>query len=128
MTPTPTPSHRVRHAPVSRQPGIPATMRVAVEVGFVQSCPDCRAIVANLAQSCIGDPTVTAFRAVPGRKHAHDTAEGSQALPGLTSAPTPTPEVFSGHPPSDTNGSAPEEVESALFALQGTPNGFDAEA
>jgi hypothetical protein len=110
-TTTPITQGRVRHQPTPREPGIPATMRVAVEVGFVQSCPDCRAIVADLARSCISDATVTAFRAVPGRKHAHEVTEGSQALPGLTATVPVAPEAI-----SDTNGSAPDDVLAALEA------------
>ncbi len=69
-----------------RQEGIPPTMRVSAEVTYVRSCPDCRDIVSNLALTCISDPSVTSFRLVPGKRHAHDIADGSEALAGLTDA------------------------------------------
>ncbi len=127
MTPTPSTPNRVRHQPTPRDPALPPTMRVAVEVGYVQTCPDCRRIVAELAQGCIADPTVTGFRLTPGRKHAHEVTEGAQSLPGLT-----TGESAAAIPVSDTNGNAPEDVEAALFAAEHDPflhasglNGFD---
>jgi hypothetical protein len=61
-------------------------MRVSAEVTYVRSCPDCRDIVSNLALTCISDPSVTSFRLVPGKRHAHDIADGSEALAGLTDA------------------------------------------
>ena len=131
-TPPPTPTvARVRHEPTKRDPNLPPTMRVAVEVGYVQTCPDCRRIVQELAAGCISDPTVTGFKLVPGRKHAHEVTEGAAALPGLATAPQ--------RPVSDTNGDEPDEVSAALFAeaVEGTfmtagtesgrINGFDHE-
>ncbi len=128
---------RAKYAPTPRQPGVPPTMRVQVELGFVQSCPDCRAISAKIAQSCIGDPTVSGFRLVPGRKHAHDVVDATGTLTGAF-ALEHTPEEIAAAAQelvSDTNGSAPEAVERALFeGLSpvanglGRPNGFDHEA
>jgi len=102
-------------------------MRVAVELGFVQTCPDCRRIASEFAASCVSDATVTGFRLVPGRKHAHDVADGATALPGLTAVPI--------QGVSDTNGDDPDEVLATMFAddpLLNAPassglNGFDPE-
>jgi hypothetical protein len=78
-----------KYVPPVRQSGIPPTMRVIVELGFVQSCPDCLAIAQSLAASCLSDASVASFKAVPGRKHAHEVTEGSTALPGLAAEHTP---------------------------------------
>jgi hypothetical protein len=114
---TPHPIARVRHEPTHRDPNLPPTMRVAVEVGYVQTCPDCRRIVQELAAGCISDPTVTGFKLVPGRKHAHEVTTGQSALVGLTTVASEPSQ-----PISDTNGDDPDEVSAALFdeSLEGT--------
>lgn len=112
-----------------RQEGIPPTMRVSAEVTYVRSCPDCRDIVSKLALTCIGDPSVTSFRLIPGKRHAHDVADGTQALEGLTDAPTGQRGAVDDDleetemPISDENGYHPDLVTSASLGL----NGFDTE-
>lgn len=91
------------HPPTPSNP-LPPTMRIAVELGFVRSCPECRAAAERAAVAAINDPSVTGFRAVPGAKHAHEVVEGRASFappdtsPGLFFDPTPH---------SDTNGFDP---------------------
>jgi hypothetical protein len=104
-------------------------MRVAVELVYVQSCPECLKIASELAVSCIADRTVTGFRAVPGRKHAHEVTEGTHALKGLTDATTGTPEAAgaaSALPVSDNNGASDEELQLNRWNGE-SPNGYDDE-
>lgn len=94
---TPPPPTTTAHVP---------TMRVAVELSYVRACADCRGIAERTAIAAIHDTSVTAFRAVPGSKHAHAT---EQATP----EPTPIDRsnealLFEHIPHSDTNGFDPE--------------------
>ena len=97
---TPPPPTTTAHVP---------TMRVAVELSYVRACADCRAVAERTAIAAIHDPSVTAFRAVPGSKHAHAATEPN---------PEPTPIepsnetlLFESIPQSDTNGFDPQERE-----------------
>ena len=75
------------------------TMRVAVELIFVRSCAECRAVAERTAVAAISDTSVTVFRAVPGSRHAHHVAE---------EVPPQTDRLFEPVPQSDVNGFDPE--------------------
>ena len=75
------------------------TMRVAVELVFVRSCAECRAVAERTAVSAIGDASVTVFRAIPGNRHAHHMPED---------LPPQTDRLFEPIPQSDTNGFDPQ--------------------
>lgn len=92
--------------PPTTTAGVP-TMRVAVELSFVRSCVDCRAIAERTAIAAIHDTSVTAFRAVPGTKHAHIVEAKSGVVEHLESSDQNP--LFESLPQSDTNGFDPEE-------------------
>lgn len=87
-------------------------MTVTVSLPFVTGCSACAKAAMECFAAALGDPQVTSFTGKPGKAHNHPDgptevtvarleANGQQRLPV-----------------SDTNGSAPEDVEAAL-------NGFD---
>jgi len=97
-------------APTTTTASVP-TMRVAVELGYVRACQECRSIAERAAVAAIHDTSVTAFRAVPGAKHAHavhNESGVSQHLEGgsgaATSALDGQDRLFEVMPRSDTNG------------------------
>ena len=90
------------------------TMRVAVELGYVRACQECRSIAERAAVAAIHDTSVTAFRAVPGAKHAHavhNESGVSQHLEGGGDASTAALDgqnrLFEPTPQSDVNGFDP---------------------
>lgn len=82
------------------------TMRVAVELTYVRCCEECRGIAERAAVAAIHDASVTAFRAVPGTKHAHPP-RGDESLPKNLGGSGPD-QMFIGIPTSDTNGFDPQ--------------------
>ena len=91
------------------------TMRVAVELTYVRACAECRMVAERTAVAAIHDTSVTAFRAVPGTKHAHIVEAKSGIVPHLQSgadaakeAPDGQNRLFEPLPQSDTNGFDPE--------------------
>lgn len=96
--------------PPTTTAGVP-TMRVAVELSYVRACQECRAIAERTAIAAIHDGSVTAFRAVPGNKHAHVAVGESGVVQHLDSgadASTEQPALFEAIPQSDTNGFDPK--------------------
>ncbi|HEY0339904.1 MAG TPA: hypothetical protein VGC34_03785 [Steroidobacteraceae bacterium] len=83
------------------------TMRVAVELTYVRSCAECRAVAERTAVAAIHDASVTAFRAVPGARHAH-AAEAQLPQPNVTVSMEGQPALFEPIPQSDTNGFDPK--------------------
>jgi hypothetical protein len=103
------------------------TMKVAVTVEYVQACADCCRLAVEIASTSVADSNVSVLVLRPGRRHAHIVHEAeAETLPDTRQRELPI---------SDTNGSAPGDVEEHLFASLppmlnglGTPNGFDHEA
>jgi len=109
-TPPPTGAIRAKYEPAARQ-DLPPTMRVAVELVFVRTCPDCRAIAERTAVAAISDASVTGLKLIPGTKHAHvvvDESGASQHTGKASDAPTSDSAaqniLFDAMPHSDTNG------------------------
>lgn len=80
------------------------TMRVSVELVFVRCCVECRGIAERASIAAISDPSVTVFRLIPGKRHAHEIDESNAPIGDQPQ----TDRLFDAIPHSDTNGFDPK--------------------